>query len=272
VNIATDGESYGHHHKFGDLCLAHLLAEDAPARGFSLMNYGEYLAQFPAQREVEIDNGPLCEGSSWSCTHGVARWIRDCGCHTGGEAGWNQAWRRPLRAALDYLRDEAADSFEQTRGELFTDPWSARDDSISLVLDEFASRELFLKSHAPRGLSSEEQRKALLFLELQRNCLLMYTSCGWFFSDLSGIEPIQILKYAGRALEITDDLGLRSPRAHFLEILSDAKSNRAELGNGADIYRQFVEPLQTRSLRSRRQTIAPGGAKRNPGTTTHLLS
>jgi alpha-amylase/alpha-mannosidase (GH57 family) len=153
-----------------------------------------------------------------------------------------------LRAALDYLRDEAADSFEQTRGELFTDPWLARDDSISLVLDQFASRELFLTTYAPRDLTAEEQRRALLFLELQRNCLLMYTSCGWFFSEISGIEPVQILKYACRALEIMNDLELRSARARFLEILSDAKSNRRELGNGADIYRRFVEPLQTKQL------------------------
>jgi len=248
VNVATDGESYGHHHKFGDLCLAHVLTEDAPARGFSLMNYGGYLAQFPPQWELEIDNGPEGEGSSWSCIHGVGRWIRDCGCHTGGEAGWNQSWRTPLRAALDYLRDEAADSFEQTRGDLFTDPWTARDGSISLVLDQFASRELFLRSHAARQLSPEEQRRALLFLELQRNCLLMYTSCGWFFSDIAGIEPIQILKYACRALEIIDDLGLRPLRARFLEILSDARSNKPELGNGADIYRQFVESLQKKEL------------------------
>jgi alpha-amylase/alpha-mannosidase (GH57 family) len=242
VNVATDGESYGHHHKFGDLCLAYVVGGEAIARGFSLMNYGQYLEQFPPRIEVEIDNGPEGEGTSWSCVHGVSRWIRDCGCHTGGDAGWNQSWRGPLRAALDYLRDEAADCFEQTRGELFIDPWFARDNSIALILDQFESRESFLKLHAPRELSRAEQQRALLFLELQRNTLLMYTSCGWFFSDISGIEPVQILKYACRAIEIMNDLGLASTRARFLEILSDARSNRPELGNGADIYRQFVEP------------------------------
>ncbi|HEV2829916.1 MAG TPA: DUF3536 domain-containing protein [Pyrinomonadaceae bacterium] len=242
VNVATDGESYGHHHKFGDLCLAYVVSGEAQARGFSLMNYGEYLARFPPQMEVEINNGPAGEGTSWSCVHGVSRWIRDCGCHTGGNPAWNQSWRGPLRTALDYLRDEAAGCFEQTRGELFTDPWAARDDAISLVLDQFKSREFFLRSHAPRELSSEEQRKALLFLELQRNTLLMYTSCGWFFSDISGIEPIQVLKYACRAIEIINELGLASARARFLEILSEARSNRPELGNAADIYRQVVEP------------------------------
>jgi alpha-amylase/alpha-mannosidase (GH57 family) len=246
INIATDGETYGHHHKFGDLCLAYTLAVDAPARGFTLTNYGEYLEQFPPELEVEINNGDRGEGSSWSCVHGVSRWIRDCGCQTGGEPGWNQAWRGPLRAALDFLRDEAAVYFEATRGDLFTDPWVARDDSISLVLDEFKSREEFLRIHAPRELTREQQQRALGFLEVQRDALLMYTSCGWFFSDISGIEPIQILKYAGRALDLMNQLGLPSPREGFLEILAEAKSNRPELGNGAEIFRRFVEPLKGR--------------------------
>jgi alpha-amylase/alpha-mannosidase (GH57 family) len=249
INIATDGETYGHHHKFGELCLAYALAVDAPARGFSLTNYGEYLDQFPPEWEVEINNGSAGEGSSWSCVHGVSRWIRDCGCHTGGEPGWNQAWRTPLRSALDYLRDEIAIYFEATRGELFTDPWAARDAAISLVLDEFKSREEFLYAHAPRELTRGQQQRALLFLELQRSALLMYTSCGWFFSDISGIEPIQILKYAGRALDLMNQPGLPSLRTRFLEILAEAKSNRPELGNGADIFRRVVEPLQGSTIK-----------------------
>jgi len=246
INIATDGETYGHHHKFGDLCLAYALQVDGPARGFRLTNYGQYLEQFPPSLEVEINNGERGEGSSWSCIHGVSRWIRDCGCQTGGEPGWNQAWRGPLRAALDFLRDEAAIYFEATRGELFRDPWLARNDSISLVLDEFKSRERFLSEHAPGELTREQQHRALGFLEVQRNALLMYTSCGWFFSDISGIEPIQILKYAGRALDLINQLGLPSARERFLEILAEAKSNRIELGNGADIYQRLVEPLRFR--------------------------
>jgi alpha-amylase/alpha-mannosidase (GH57 family) len=242
LNVATDGESYGHHHKFGELCLAYALALDAPARGFAVTNYGEYLDRHPSDMEVEISNGPEGEGSSWSCTHGVSRWIRDCGCHTGGEPGWNQAWRGPLRNALDILRDEAAASFEATRGELFVDPWAARDESINLILDAQKSREEFLHRHEPRDLTSEEKQRALLFLELQRNALLMYTSCGWFFSDISGIEPVQILKYAGRAIDLMDQLGLPSPRERFLKTLSEAKSNRPEFGSGADIYRRMVEP------------------------------
>lgn len=258
VNVATDGESYGHHHKFGDLCLAHALKVEAPARGLSISNYGEYLDEHPPVLEVEINNGDDGEGSSWSCAHGVSRWQRDCGCHTGGEPGWNQAWRRPLREALDYLRDEAASAFAATRGELFSDPWAARDEAIALILDQTRSREEFLARHAPRALSREGEHRALLFLEAQRHALLMYTSCGWFFHDISGIEPVQILKYACRVIEIMVQLGFPSPRRRFLEILAEAKSNRPEMGNGADIYERLVEPTnpsasqvtQTVSLRA----------------------
>jgi len=244
VNVATDGETYGHHFKFGDLCLAHALAEEAPARGFQIANYGEYLDQHPPRFEVEINNGPDGEGSSWSCPHGIGRWIRDCGCYAGGQSGWNQAWRTPLRQALDFLRDANAPHFEETRGELFIYPWLARDESVHLVLDPFHSREHFLFEHAGRWLSGDEQWRALTYLELQRMLLLMYTSCGWFFNDISGIETIQVLSYAGRAIDLMEQLGLPPVQDRFLEILAEAKSNRLEMGTGADIYRQFVEPLK----------------------------
>jgi len=243
INLATDGETYGHHFKFGDLCLAHALAEEAPMRGFTITNYGEYLDEHPPDFEVQINSRPNGEGTSWSCVHGVGRWIRDCGCQTGGGPGWNQKWRRPLRDALDFLRDQNLEHFEATRGSLFVDPWQARDDSIVLVLDPHESRETFLFNHAERWLSSDEQTKALTYLELQRMLLLMYTSCGWFFNDISGIETIQILSYAARAIDLMEQLGLPASRERFLEILAEAKSNRPEMGTGADIYRRFVEPL-----------------------------
>ena len=251
ISVATDGETYGHHFKFGDLCLAHTVTEEAPARGFAVTNYSEFLTQQPAEFEVEINNGPNGEGTSWSCSHGVGRWIRDCGCHTGGEPGWNQAWRKPLRDALDFLRDRHAPEFEATRGGLFNDPWQARDDSVALILNSKASRARFLFDHAGRYLTAEESSGALTYLEAQRMLLLMYTSCGWFFNDISGIETLQILKYAARALELIDNLGLPAPRAEFMEILSEAKSNRPELGNGADIFRALVrepQPIMRESL------------------------
>lgn len=244
LNIATDGETYGHHFKFGDICLAHALEIEAPARGFQATNYGEFLEHHPPAFEVEINNGPDREGTSWSCAHGVSRWIRDCGCHTGGEPGWTQLWRTPLRQALDFLRDENAMHFEATRGNLFIDPWQARDESIALILDQNHSREEFLRKHAGRWLSTDEQWRALTFLELQRMLLLMYTSCGWFFNDVSGIETIQILKYAARAMDLMTYLDLPAVRDRFLDILAQAKSNRPEMGTAAEIFRGLVEPVK----------------------------
>jgi len=243
INVATDGETYGHHFKFGDLCLSHALTLEAPARDFAVTNYGEFLDDNPPRFEIEINNGPRGEGTSWSCAHGVDRWFRDCGCHTGGAPDWNQSWRTPLRSALDFLRDENIPYFESTRNDLFTFPWVARDESILLILNKNASREDFLAAHAGRRLFWEDQARALGYLELQRMLLLMYTSCGWFFNDVSGIETVQILKYAARAIDLMDQLGLPSLRDQFLEMLAEAKSNRSEIGSGADIYRRLVEPL-----------------------------
>lgn len=251
LNLATDGESYGHHFKFGDLCLAHTLEHEAPARGFRITNYGDYLDEHPPEFEVEINSYRDGLGTSWSCAHGVGRWIRDCGCRTGGEPDWDQKWRTPLRNALDYLRNENALHFEATRGKLFTYPWLARDDSIALILNSGNSREEFLYEHVGRWLPREEQWRALTYLEIQRMLLLMYTSCGWFFNDISGIETVQILKYAGRAIDLMDQMGLPSVRERFLEVLSEAKSNKPEMGTGADIYQRLVEPLKTSQVRER---------------------
>jgi hypothetical protein len=234
VNVATDGETYGHHFKFGDLCLAHALDFEAKQAGFWITNYGDYLDRHPPELTVEIDNGPEGEGSSWSCVHGVGRWLRDCGCHTGGETGWNQAWRAPLREALNFLRDDAAVKFEAA-GELLKDPWAARNDYVSVLLGrEFSD---FLAEHSARSLNIAEANRARLLLEMQRSALLMFTSCGWFFSDLAGIETIQVLRYAARVIDLQKKLGFETPLKQFLELLSEAKSNRTEKGNGADLIR-----------------------------------
>ena len=236
VNVATDGETYGHHFKFGDLCLAHALAVEAKAAEFWITNYAEYLDRQPPEVEVEIDNGPDGEGTSWSCAHGVGRWSRDCGCQTGGEPGWNQKWRQPLRAALDFLRDDAALKFENAGAELLSDPWEARNRYIGVMLDPEHLREEFLKRHAVGPLNTAEESRVWNLLELQRSALLMFTSCGWFFSDLAGIETIQVMRYAARVIDLMNQLGLEPPVNRFLEILSEAKSNRPEKGNGAEIF------------------------------------
>jgi len=242
VNVATDGETYGHHFKFGDLCLAHALEVEAQAAGFWITNYAEYLDRHPPQLEVEIDNGPEGEGTSWSCVHGVGRWSRDCGCHTGGEPGWNQQWRKPLRAAFDFLRDDAAVKFENAGAELLSDPWEARNRYIAVVLDPEHLREEFLKRHAARPLSAADESRVWKLLEMQRSALLMFASCGWFFSDLAGIETIQVLRYAARVVDLMNQLDFEPPLKRFLEILSEAKSNRPEKGNGAQIFLAADEP------------------------------
>jgi alpha-amylase/alpha-mannosidase (GH57 family) len=245
VHVATDGESYGHHFKFGERCLAYGLEVEAAARGFRVTNYGEFLAGNAPEMEVEIKAGPDGEGTAWSCAHGVGRWTRDCSCHASAPEGWNQKWRAPLRAALNYVRDEAARAFEEQGAELFRDSWEARDAYIELLIDpKRKQRAEFLERQAGRPLSETEQRRALTLLELQRSSLLMFTSCGWFFNDISGIETVQVMKYAARVMDFMRELQCRSPRAGFLEILAGAHSNVKKHLNGADIFRASVEPVR----------------------------
>jgi hypothetical protein len=241
VHVATDGESYGHHFKFGDRCLAYGLEVEAAARGFWVTNYGEFLARHAPEMEVEIKAGPGGEGTAWSCAHGVGRWSRDCSCHASAPEGWNQRWRGPLRAALNYVRDEAARAFEEQGAELFRDPWSARDAYVELLFEPRRERAEFLEREAGRPLSEVERKRALTLLELQRSSLLMFTSCGWFFNDISGIETVQVMKYAARVMDFMGELQTASPRAGFLELLAGAESNLRKHGNGADIFRESVE-------------------------------
>jgi hypothetical protein len=249
VNIATDGETYGHHFPFGERCIAHALSDEAIRRGFWVTNYGEYLDHHPPSHAVELLKGSQGEGTAWSCAHGVGRWYRDCGCQTGGLPSWSQAWRGPLREALDYVRDQTAGYFEGTRGQYFKDPWEARDAYVSLVLDRSRSRRDFLRERAPRELSERDRERALSFLELQRHSLLMYTSCGWFFSDPTGLETRQILGYAARVVSLVEELGLGSVRKPFLDLLSRARSNRPEAGSAADVFRRLGEDLPVSAQR-----------------------
>ncbi len=238
AHIATDGETYGHHHRYGEMALSyaiHHIESNGLAR---LTNYGEFLALHPPEDEVEIH-----ENSSWSCAHGIERWRSDCGCHTGGEAGWTQAWRAPLRRALDRLRDGLAPRFAAAAGEIFADPWAARDDYVRVMLDRSpASVATFLERHAGRELAGEERTRALRLLEMQRHAMLMFTSCGWFFNDLSGIETLQVLRYAGRVVQIAEQLFGDSVESELLADLEQAKSNLRSQGTGRDLYDRHVHP------------------------------
>ena len=238
VNIATDGESYGHHTKFGDMALAYVLKVKAKDEGFKITNYAEYLEKYRSDCEVEIK-----QASSWSCFHGVGRWKEDCGCSTGGHPGWNQKWRKPLREALDYLRDELVIIFEQEGPKYFDNVWEVRNNYIDVILDRNEMNvKKFQQDNFKPDLSDEQKVHAMELLEIQRQAMLMYTSCGWFFSEISGIETVQIMKYAARAMQLATKFSNKDLETHFLEILSEAKSNIPEHGTGKDIFERFVKP------------------------------
>ena len=250
AHIATDGETYGHHHKNGDMALAYALHHVRDAGQARITNYAEYLAQHPPRMEVQV-----FDNSSWSCAHGVERWRSDCGCRT--RDGWHQRWRGPLRESLDWLRDALAPPFEERARELLRDPWAARDDYVALVLDRRRENvERWFRKHAARSLTEDEKVRALKWMELQRHLMLMYTSCGWFFDEISGLETTQVLMYAGRAIQLAEELlgdtpeaprGTARPAAGrfegpFLERLAKAPSNLPEHRNGRAVYEKFVKP------------------------------
>jgi len=238
VHIATDGETYGHHHRFGDMALAYALHYMESNELARLTNYGEYLELHPPTHEAGI-----LENTSWSCAHGVERWRSDCGCNSGGHPGWNQAWRAPLREALDWLRDTLGPRFDEEAGQIFKDPWGARDNYISVILDRSPENvDWFLNEHAAGELSAARKVKALKLMELQRHLMLMYTSCGWFFDDVSGIETVQNIQYAGRAVQLADDVFGDSVEEEFLERLEKAESNIRQQGNGKRVYEGAVKP------------------------------
>jgi alpha-amylase/alpha-mannosidase (GH57 family) len=238
VHIATDGETYGHHRAYGDMALAFALNYIESSQLAKLANYAEYLEKHPPTQEAKVIGN-----SSWSCVHGVERWRSDCGCNSGGRPGWNQQWRAPLRQALDWLRETAAPRFEAEAKKLFEHPWAARDGYVDVVLNR--SREnvvRFMTEQAKRTLSDAEVVTGLKLLELQRYLMLMYTSCGWFFDDLSGIETVQVIQYAGRALQLAGQLFPEDLSTPFLDLLAQARSNLPEQGDGRSIYDRYVQP------------------------------
>jgi alpha-amylase/alpha-mannosidase (GH57 family) len=261
VHIATDGETYGHHHRHGEMALAYALDYIENNGIATITNYGEYLERFPPTYEAEV-----VDNTSWSCAHGVERWRSNCGCNTGGQAGWNQEWRTPLRESLDWLRDTLAPRFEEHARQYLRDPWAARDDYVKVTMDRSPEciRD-FLDSHATRELDWTDTVHVMKLMELQRHAMLMYTSCGWFFDEVSGLEPVQVIQYAGRAIQLADDIltdpsegrfselleppfvrpnttDARTIEGQFIRLLERARSNIPEMGDGKKIYERFVRP------------------------------
>ena len=238
VHIASDGETYGHHHRFADMALAYALSYIEEKNLAKITNYGEFLEKHPPTHEVEIIGN-----TSWSCSHGVERWRSDCGDNSGSHPKFNQAWRTPLREAMDWLRDTMIAQYENKANELFKDPWAARDAYIDVILNRSPENVTqFFSQQASRELNGAERVTALKLLELQRHAMLMYASCGWFFDDLSGIETVQVIQYAGRVVQLAQELFGDDAEEKFLSILEKAKSNIREMGDGRHIYEMFVRP------------------------------
>jgi alpha-amylase/alpha-mannosidase (GH57 family) len=238
VHIATDGETYGHHHKHGDMALAFCINHIQKDKRAQLINYAQFLDKHKPQYEVKIH-----ENSSWSCVHGVERWRNDCGCNTGGKPAWNQRWRKPLRESLDWLRDELARIYERETKQFLKDPWAARQDYINVILhrdDESIKR--FMRDHCSKPV---EVNRVLRLMEVQRNAMLMYTSCGWFFDEVSGIETTQILQYACRAMQLVSQIIDFDLELEFRRRLETVPSNVTGLEHGANIYTRYVLPSKT---------------------------
>ncbi len=254
VSVATDGESYGHHFKFGDMALAWLFRTLDKSKHPSTVNFGEFLERFPPDDEVRI-----LENTSWSCAHGVERWRSDCGCSVHRMPGWNQAWRAPLRLGLDRLSVSLGEIFEEAGADVFFDPWEARDDYIELLLDHSSvTSGAFLDKHVRRAGDTRRVEEAMRLLESQRMALYMFTSCGWFFDDISGIETVQVMMYAARAIDMVSGRYDEDPEALLREDLSSAVSNRPGKGTGADVYDRMVLPARMKPSRLAAHVVCAG--------------
>lgn len=237
MHIATDGESYGHHHRYGDMALAYCIRYIENNNLARVTNYAEYLELNPPEHEARIH-----DNSSWSCVHGVERWRSNCGCSTGGRPEWDQKWREPLREALDWLRDELEIVYEKYMGAKHKNPWKLRNDYIEVLLDRTPERVDDFLAQNFGALSEDERTHVMRLLEMQRHELLMYTSCAWFFDEISGIETVQVLQYACRAIQLAESESNAELELEFKKRISKAESNLEEYGNGAEVYERFVRP------------------------------
>jgi alpha-amylase/alpha-mannosidase (GH57 family) len=237
VHVATDGETYGHHHKHGEMALAFCLDYIEKEARVNLTNYAQFLSLHPP-----VDEAQIVESSSWSCVHGVERWRANCGCNS-GKPGWHQEWRKPLRESLDWLRESTSVIFEEEAAKVVKDPWHARNEYINVVLkrnDDNVKR--FLKNHA---LIDAHPNQILRIMEMQRHAMLMYTSCGWFFDEISGIETIQVMQYACRVIQLANQICNQDLELEFVKRLSEAPSNVAAYETGDEVYKRLVLPSRT---------------------------
>lgn len=245
VNIATDGESYGHHHKLGEMALSYCLHSLEKDENINLTIYGEFLEKFPPEYEAEI-----IENTSWSCYHGVERWRSDCGCSTGGNGDWNQKWREPLRQAFDDIREKLIVLYEEQMEPYTSDPWGVRNKYVQVILNrDYENVKRFLDENFGSDLSEEEEVKLLKLLEMQYHAMLMYTSCGWFFDEVTGIESMQDIFYATRAIQLAEEVSGDSYEPDFVESLKKIPSNLPEYGTVHKAYELYVKPTELDMIR-----------------------
>ena len=237
VHIATDAETYGHHRKFGEMALARCLEAVEANHGVRLTVYGEYLDVHPPTHEALVR-----EGTSWSCAHGIERWRGECGCHTGREPGWSQAWRRPLREAIEMVRDALAPRSDEALAALVRDPADACDAAVELLLGRWSDESVtaFFSRHAPGGIDAGGRRRVLALLELERQAMLMQTSCGWFFDDITEPGSVQVMRHAKRAMDLARQVLGLDLEATLIEILRRAPVNDPRYATGAEVYDVLV--------------------------------
>jgi Domain of unknown function (DUF3536)/Glycosyl hydrolase family 57 len=277
VLCASDGELWGHHKKFADLTLAYALDAEAARKDIEVTNLAAHLARHPPTWELQLSDGPDGEGTAWSCAHGLGRWKRDCGCNMSTAQGWNQKWRGPLRAALDLVRDAAADFYEDAASEWLVDPWGARDAYGEVVDAGIGARDAALAGFGTPALlaGGEAARdRARLLLELQRATLLMYASCGWFFDDIAGLEGSLVIRMAAHALDLLGQAGGTPPTSAVLAALAEGKSNRAEDGTGADVFARVTgdRVTPTRAIgRAALSALVARGEPTAPGYDVELV-
>ncbi|HMS65884.1 MAG TPA: DUF3536 domain-containing protein, partial [Ignavibacteria bacterium] len=245
ISVAVDGETFGHHKRYTERTLSYLFSEILPSSDYENVNFGNYLSENEPLFEVKVKDGDDGNGTSWSCQHGVGRWKENCGCGRTDEYP-SQEWRKPLRESLNFLRDEHALLFESAGSQFLNNVWDARNDYINLVFEEsyetyLENRKRFFKKHSKKKLTEEEKDLCIKLLEMEKFSMLMFTSCGWFFSDISGIETLQILEYAARSMEISREITGIDIEKIFLEKLSVAKSNKEEFADGKDLYLKKVK-------------------------------
>ena len=240
ISAAVDGETFGHHKRFTERTIAYLMEELAPKHGYNVTIFSACLPAHPPVDEVLIKKGKHGEGTSWSCIHGVSRWKEDCSCGQGQE-GWNQEWRKPLRESLDWLRDELVKITEEEGGKYLKDVWHARDDYVKILSDPSReSIEKFFYFNAKKFLTEEESMTCLKLMEMQKDAMYMFTSCGWFFSDVSGLETLIILRFASRAMQLAKEISGEDLEPEFLEMLREAKSNLPQYRDGKNVYETKV--------------------------------